>query len=245
MRLTTDAWPRLTVVNEPHAAGIHLGPLPSRAVATQVIDAVHAVVPLRRCTARLGCTPRLALGDTPCAPAQLGVAMCPCAGGADPAAYARAVATATAALTTTPNVVLDPLWRRVAALSAQRRYEEAAVARDRAQAFAGAVRRQRLADALRGAGELEIELDGVTMRIVDGVLGEIGEPGRLGITLPLSGPATPPLPAPLPRAAADEVLLLARLLDHAGHRARVLWCSGQWSRPLSPIHQPSRLPSVA
>ena len=98
---------------------------------------------------------------------------------------------------------------------------------------------------LRGAGELEIELDGVTMRIVDGVLGEIGEPGRLGITLPLPGPATPPLPAPLPRAAADEVLLLARLLDHAGHRARVLWCSGQWSRPLSPVHQPSRLPSVA
>ena len=144
VRLTTDAWPRLTIVNEPHPTGTHLGPLPSRAVATQVIDAVHAVVPLRRCTARLGCTPRLALGDAPCAPAQLGVAMCPCAGTADPAAYARAVTAAVAALTTHPGLVLDPLWRRVEALAAQRRYEEAAAVRDRATAFAGAIRRQRL-----------------------------------------------------------------------------------------------------
>ncbi|MFT3854921.1 MAG: hypothetical protein QM733_19610 [Ilumatobacteraceae bacterium] len=245
VHLTTDAWPRLTVVNEPHRSGVHLGPLPSRAVASQVIDAVHAVVPLRRCSARLACTPRLALGDTPCAPAQLGVAMCPCAGGVDVAAYARAVASATAALTTTPNLVLDPLWQRVASLSAQRRYEEAAVARDRATAFAGAIRRQRLADALRGAGELEVHLDGVVLRIVRGVLTEIGEPGRLDAALPLPGPATPPLPAPLPRAAADEVLLLARALDQAGSRARVLWCSGEWSRPTSPVPQLTRLPSAA
>jgi DNA polymerase-3 subunit epsilon len=245
VRLTTDAWPRLTIVNEPHGSGIHLGPLASRAVATEVIDAVHAVVPLRRCSARLGCTPRLALGDTPCAPAQLGVAMCPCAGGIDPAAYARAVATATAALTTTPNIVLEPLWRRVVTLSAQRRYEEAATVRDRATAFAGAVRRQRLADALRAAGELEVQVGAVTLRIAGGVLTDVAEPGRLGVSLPLAAPATPAPPAPLPRAAADEVLLLARALDHAGDRARILWCSGEWSRPTAPVHQPTRLPSVA
>ncbi len=141
--------------------------------------------------------------------------------------------------------MLDPLWQRVAALSAQRRYEEAAVVRDRATAFAGAVRRQRLADALRAAGDLDVLVGEVTLRIAGGVLVEVGEPGRLGISLPLAAPTPPPLPAPLPRAAADEVLLLARALDHAGHRARVLWCSGEWSRPTSQVHQPSRLPSVA
>ena len=84
VRLTTDAWPRLTIVNEPHATGGHLGPLPSRAVATQVVDAIHAVVPLRRCRRGSAARPGWRSGTTPCTPAQLGVAMCPCTGGADP-----------------------------------------------------------------------------------------------------------------------------------------------------------------
>jgi DNA polymerase III subunit epsilon len=245
VRLTTDAWPRLTIVSEPHATGRHIGPLPSRAVATNVIDAIQSIVPLRRCSARLGGTPRLALGEPACTPAQLGVALCPCAGGADPAAYAHAVAQVEAALGDRPGVVLDPLWRRVEALAGQRRYEEAAVARDRAVALAGALRRQRQADALRAAGEVELLLDDVVVRLVDGVLVDAGPAGQLAMSLPLAAPAVPTLPAPLPRAAADEVQLLARALDRAGPTARLLWCSGDWSRPTSPIPQLTRLPSAA
>ncbi len=245
VRLTTDAWPRLTIVNEPHATGRHLGPLPSRAVATNIVDAIQSVVPVRRCSARLGCTPRLALGETPCTPAQLGVAMCPCTGAADPAAYARAVAHVEAALTSAPDLVLAPLWRRVEALAAQRRYEEAAVVRDRAAAFAGAIRRQRQADALRAAGEVELRLGDTVVRLDHGVLVDAGPPGQLALPLPLAAPAVPAPPAPLPRAAADEVLLLARALDRAGPSARLLWCSGDWSRPTSPVPQPTRLPRAA
>jgi DNA polymerase-3 subunit epsilon len=241
VRLGTEAWPRLTVVNEPHASGVHLGPLPSKAVALVVIEALHSVLPLRRCTARLQPTAQLALGATACTSAQLGVAMCPCVGAADPARYAHVVALAVAALTVSPNLVLEPLWERVAQLAAQRRYEEAATARDRAQAFGGAVRRQRLVEQLRRAGEIELRLDDVTLHVSDGVLVDAGLPGQLPMALPLAAPEVPSLPAPLPRAAVDEVLLIARAIERAGARARIVWCSGEWSAPRTPVRQVTRL----
>ena len=53
VRLDVDsAWPRLAVVKEPSASGLHLGPLPSRSMANLVVEAIQSVVPLRRCSAR-------------------------------------------------------------------------------------------------------------------------------------------------------------------------------------------------
>ena len=127
VRLTLDErFPRLTVVKQPKRGGLHVGPLPSAALARLVIDAIHSAVPLRRCGTRLG--PRMALPVTPapCAPAQLGVAACPCAGGMDEAAYARIVATVVHGLTVDPEVLLAPLRRRMLALATDERFEEAA-----------------------------------------------------------------------------------------------------------------------
>ncbi|MCU1502396.1 MAG: dnaQ [Ilumatobacteraceae bacterium] len=241
VRLTTDAWPRLTVVNEPHASGVHLGPLPSKAVANAVIEAMHSVLPLRRCTNRLQPTVQLPLGATPCTSAQLGVAMCPCVGAADPARYAQVVGVALAALTSAPNLVLDPLWERVERLADQRRYEEAAIARDRAQSFGTAVRRQRLAEQLRRAGEIELQLGDVTLRLDRGVLTDCAMAGQMPMALPLAAPAVPALPSPLPRAAADEVLLIARAIERAGSRVRVVWSSGEWCAPSTPVRHVTRL----
>ena len=81
VKLTTDeAWPRLVVVNEATPAGMHLGPLPSRAVAVQVIEAIQSALPIRRCATRLGPRYRPDPDGAPCTGAQLGVAMCPCTG---------------------------------------------------------------------------------------------------------------------------------------------------------------------
>ncbi len=241
VRLTADAWPRLTVVNEPHPTGLHVGPLQSKAAAAAVIEAVQSVLPLRRCTARLGHTPRLDLGESPCTAAQLGVARCPCTGQADPAEYARIVAVAEAALTDRPHLVLGPLWDRVAALARQQRYEEAAAARDRAQAFTAAIQRQHLADALRRAGDAELCVGNSVLHLRSGVLTEVCEPGRLPLPLHLPPPDVPPLPAPLPRAAVDEVLLLARALERGAARVRVVSCSGDWSRVNPPPRPVTRL----
>ena len=90
LKLTLDEpFPRLSVVRAPRPADgcLYLGPLPSTRTARLVAEAVESAVPLRRCTARVPRTPR----PGPCAPAQLGVSTCPCAGSVPAADYARIV----------------------------------------------------------------------------------------------------------------------------------------------------------
>ncbi len=242
VRLTTnEAWPRLVITNEPAATGLHIGPLGSRAMAQAVIEAVHTALPLRRCAGRVG--PRTRPKPTPCSGAVLGVAMCPCTGSIDEAAYWRVVAKAVAACTTEPSIVLDPLWQRVEMLAGAQRYEEAALTRDRAQAFASAIERQRLTDQLRGAGDVGIRLHDTEYHIRDGVLIDVCERGQLPVGLELGPPDSEPAPAPLPRHAADEVLCLARAIERASHHARLLWCTGEWTLPSRRVPHVTRLQS--
>lgn len=242
VRLTDDEpWPRLVVTNEPARTGLHLGPLTSRSAATGVIEALQTVFPLRRCSTRIGhrFTPVADAGV--CSAAQLGVAMCPCAGAADAGAYAEAVRGAQRALTSEPHLVLDALRERMITLAADRRYEEAAGVRDRAIAFATAVQRQRLADQLRRAGDVGLQIGDVMLHLRDGVLLTARREGELPVGLDLPPPDVAPPPAPLGRDAADEVLCLARAIDRAAGRARLLWCSGEWSWPAVPVRQPTSL----
>jgi hypothetical protein len=171
--------------------------------------------------------------------------MCPCTGDADEAAYWRVVARVVAAMTTSPELVLDPLWRRVEALAVAQRYEEAALTRDRARAFAGALSRQRLLDQLRQAGSLAVRVHDTVLHLRDGVLAEVEVDGQLPAGLELAPPVVPPFPDPLPRDAADEVLCLARALDRASHHARVLWCTGEMTLPTSPVREITRLGTAA
>jgi len=242
VRLTTDEpWPRLVITNEPAATGVHLGPLSSRSAAATVIEAIQAALPLRRCTTRIGAKYRPPADATPCTGARLGVAMCPCSGTANEASYWRVVAQAVAALTSSPQLVLDPLWAKVSALAAERRYEEAAAMRDRANAFAAAITRQRLADQLRSAGELEVQLHHTVLHISHGVLQSARSIDQLPTGLELPPPDAAPFPAPLGRHAADEVLCLARAIERASFHARVLSCSGEWAWPAVPVREVTRL----
>jgi len=244
VRLTTDeAWPRLVVTNEPAASGLHIGPLTSKSAAMAVVEAVQSALPIRRCTARIGRNHRPSA--TPCRGAQLGVAMCPCSGDIDEAAYWRVVAQAVAALTTSPEIVLRPLWERVETLAIAQRYEEAALTRDRAQAFAAAIGRQRLIDQLRAAGDVGVRLHDTVYHLRDGVLLDAALDGQLATGLELPPPDTVPAPAPLPRHAADEVMCLARAIEKASYHARLLWCSGEWAWPATPVLEVTRLATAA
>jgi DNA polymerase-3 subunit epsilon len=244
VRLTTDeAWPRLVVTNEPSVTGLHIGPLTSKSAAMAVVEAVQSALPIRRCNARSGRTTRAAA--TPCRGAQLGVAMCPCSGDIDEAAYWRVVAQAVAALTTSPEIVLRPLWERVESLAIAQRYEEAALTRDRAQAFAAAIGRQRLIDQLRAAGDVGVRLHDTVYHLRDGVLLDAALDGQLATGLELPPPDTVPAPAPLPRHAADEVMCLARAIEKASYHARLLWCSGEWAWPATPVLEVTRLATAA
>ena len=225
------AWPRLSVVKNPSKTGVHLGPLPSRAMANLVVEAIQTAVPLRRCSSRLGRNHRPAADATVCSAAQLGVAHCPCNGAVDPAEYAVAVGHATAALTGRPDQVVAVLHDKMMRLAHQQRFEEAAATRDRLSALVGAAKRHHLVEALRAAERAELS-DGTTTWTIDGA--RLVGAARLGtVARELPVPAGSPIGSSvLSRDQIDEALCLARFCDKRAARL-VVQCSGNWQFPIS------------
>jgi DNA polymerase-3 subunit epsilon len=231
LKLTLDErFPRLSVVHKAREndGALYLGPLPSTGAARLLAEAIQTAVPLRRCNAKLPRQPRAA----PCAPAQLGVSLCPCAGQVSEAQYGAVVDRLVRGLTVEPALLLDPLAERMATLAAAERFEEAADTRDRAAALARALTRQRRLESLRRSGRLEIE-DAEGRRVLLGA-------GRL-----LDGPLLALGPdddvaGPLPRELADEVTCVAAWLDAEASRLRLVACDGELASPLPrlPTYEP-------
>lgn len=239
VKLDSDsAWPRLSIVKNPAKQGLHLGPLPSRKMASLVVDALQSALPLRRCTQRLGrnyTAPR----DAPvCGAAQLGVAHCPCSGTADPHEYRAAVAMAERAFGGDPSWMVDRLHERMMRLAGQQRFEEAALTRDRLSALLGAIRRGRLMVALELAGRAEISLGDTTWLIADGHLVDTRTSTMLTSALPVASLGSIEPNRPTPREHADEALCLATFFDKRAERLTVS-CDGEWTFPIVTQTMPS------
>jgi DNA polymerase-3 subunit epsilon len=225
LKLTlNERYPRLSVVRSPKDdGGLYLGPLPTAAAARRVADAIENAAPLRRCSKAPPRTPLPA----PCAPAQLGVSTCPCAHSISEDDYRRIVDRVVHGLTRDPSVLLDPLADRMHAMAAVERFEEAAELRDRANALATAIARQRRLDGLRRAGHMVFEHDGVAIELDGGrFAGE--RSGQLRLDVLDDG-------LPLPRSAADEVFCVAAWLAKEASRIRLLSCDGQLASPVIPV----------
>jgi DNA polymerase-3 subunit epsilon len=239
VKLDVDSpWPRLSVVKNASAKGVHLGPLPSRTMAILVVEAIQTAVPLRRCTVRMGRGYTPTDGAPVCSAAQLGVALCPCSGTADPAAYAAAVDAAASALTGDPRLVVDRLRDRMLDLAGAQRYEEAALTRDRLSTLLGAVRRHLLVEALRSAERADVRFGESTWIIDRGRLLDATRAGTAGAALPIPAPE-PATAAVLTREQIDEALCLARFCDKRADRLTVR-CSGTWTFPVG-----DRLPDLS
>ncbi len=230
LKLTDEAFPRLSVVKRVRSDGAtYLGPLSSARIARRVAEAVETALPVRRCTADPTRQPR----DAPCAPAQLGVSACPCAGDVDRAGYEPIVDSVRQALTTDPTLVLDRLLVRMEALAGDERYEEAADMRDRAIAFADAHRRVRRLDLVHRAGRLVVRLGEQRAVIEDGRLRhteKAGEPSLLGMVD--DAPRGAPAPRWVEPADADELTVLAGWIDRNAHRLSIEHCDGVLCSPL-------------
>ena len=234
VRLDVDQpWPRLSIVTTPAATGRHMGPLPSRAAANLVVEAIQSVLPLRRCSTRLGRSYRPPADAVPCAASQLGVTQCPCAGRADADRYAAAVRVADAALGGDCDPLRAELHERMAALASAQRYEDAAVVRDRLQALIRAGRRQALIDALRAAGRVEIERRGVRWTVDGARLTDVAVPDRLASPLPVDAGEPVAEGRPMPRDQVDEAVLLATFFDRHAGEIRVRSITGSWRFPVS------------
>ena len=238
LKLTKERYPRLAIVARPRPDGAtYLGPLRSRRLAEQVADAIHEVVPLRRCSARIGPRTRFPA----CALAEMGRCLSPCDGSVDPDRYAVAVETVARAVYADPEPLLVPLRVRLRRLAAQGRFEDAAALRDRVSALVdGLARSRRLRDvaapallvasapARRGRREVVAVASGrlvasasVPAREVDAAVAEVAAraAAELDDTPHDRLPGRPVAPED-----AEEVALVARWLEQPG--ALVHRCDG-------------------
>ena len=220
-----ERFPRLSVVKEPKPDGcLYLGPLSSAGKARDVADAVESAVPIRRCTKPVSAR---SLRAAPCAPAQLGVSTCPCAGQVGEAEYAAIVDRVVTGLREDPSLLLAPLESRMRSLAAARRFEEAASVRDRAGALARAVVRQRRLERLRASGRVVLDLDeGGRVTLDRGLLVGAWAGASTSALAPASGDG------PLPKHLADELLTVAAWLDKRAGSYRVVSADAD---PLAPF----------
>lgn len=218
-----DRFPRLSIVSEPKEDGaFYLGPISSRRVARDIVDAIETVVPLRRCTQRV---PREARNG-PCTAAQIGVSVCPCSGEISEHAYAAIVDKAVSALEHHPERLLGSLRERMLDLSSQQRFEEAAEVRRRASALSGALRRHRQVESLRSAGRITLEVAGQgTTTLNRGRLIEEHE------TIAASATQPRPVLAVATKEEIDELWCVASWFESQAHTLRLVHCDHPLSSP--------------
>jgi len=229
IKVTNEKYPRLSVVRTLKEDGLaYLGPFRSKRAADEVVLAIWDAVPIRRCRGAAGSRP------AKCAPAQMGVAECPCDGALDPDRYRLIVDEVIRAFDGRPSALPGRLVDRMARLARDQRYEEAAWTRDRHDALVRALRRRWEWHSLARAGWMELEQPDGTLVIIDH--------GAFVETLPIGGVQSmaqpPPAPGPTPQvpssvAAAEEAALIWKWLGKS--RLRLMTVSGELSYPIARV----------
>jgi DNA polymerase-3 subunit epsilon len=143
LRLTDEAFPRLSIVRERHPDRglLHLGPFASRADAELARDAIASFVPVRTCQEPVSVRrPRSA-----CALADMDRCAAPCDHRVSREEYLETAGGVLSLCQGDGGVLVDAFEARVGALAAAERFEEAALVRDRMLAYIqGNSRRQQL-----------------------------------------------------------------------------------------------------
>lgn len=236
LKLTDEPFPRLSRVRAARDDATYLGPFGSVRAADAAAEALLAAVPLRQCSGRL--SPRVR--RSACTLADLGRCGAPCDGREDVASYGRHVAAARAAITGDPGRVIAASTRRIDRLAAERRYEEAAVQRDRMIAFVRAAARAQRLSALTGVAELvaaaptaEAGWDLAVVRhgrLVSAASVPPGVDPRPWVDAAVASAETVrPRPGPAPCASVEETERIARWLGGPG--VRLVRLEGEWSWP--------------
>jgi DNA polymerase-3 subunit epsilon len=197
---------------------------------------VHEAVPLRQCTQRLS-TRRT---SPACVLAGMGRCPAPCEGGVTPADYSPVAAAARDLLGGDPRPVLAAARRRMATLSAQERFEEAAAHRDRATAFLRTAARMQRFSALAACAHLvaaqprfDHGWDLVVVRhgrLAGAAVAPPGAAPRPYIdALVATAETVVPGCGPTPAATAEEMDCILRWLAEPG--TRLVELDGTWASP--------------
>jgi DNA polymerase-3 subunit epsilon len=198
VRLTSEKYPRLSLVRSHGQGLLHLGPFRNRHSAEEVMHALWDATRIRRCSAQ----------GRGCSYAQLGVAVCPHDGSVTTAEYHDVVQGILDAVDHDPGPLFDRARSRIATLVEHQRFEDAALARDRWQALHRALVSRRQWDALQRARRIQAtDAAGVSAVIDRGRLTAVWQAGR---------------PVPLTASAEDVTSSLApSMVD--GEEAALVW----------------------
>jgi DNA polymerase-3 subunit epsilon len=221
VRVTSERFPRLSLVRSTSNGLAHIGPFRTRRAAEQVMLSLWDASPIRRCSTR----------GRGCEYSQLGVAVCPCDGDVSESSYRTIVHQLVDGIERDPRALLDGVDRRLRSLVVHERFEEAARCRDGWSSLAAALRRRRHWDALQRAGTIVARDDTAYIRIVSGRMDAVWGPGTPE-PLPNAGPM-PASRVPASMLEADEAELLWRWLNRPG--TRLVGVSGSLALPTTRI----------
>ncbi len=226
LKLTDEPFPRLSIVRDLKDDGAtYLGPFGSSRTADDARTAIHEALPLRQCTERLSL-------DRPAQRLRAGrdrQVRRPLRGPRESHDdYARHVTAARHAMLVDGSSVFSAVEARMDRLSAEQRYEEAAVDRDRLAAYVrAAARMQRLTRPGRSIGQMvaaspgkegawDIHVIRHGRLAAAGVMPRGAHPVPYVEALVATAETVFPGPGPTPAASAEETETILRWLESPG-----------------------------
>ncbi|WP_122977004.1 DEDD exonuclease domain-containing protein [Actinoplanes teichomyceticus] len=238
LKLTTEAYPRLSVVRRFAEDGAtYLGPFSSRRTAELAAAGVYDAVPLRQCNHKLS----LRAKTPACALAELGRCPAPCEHEITPQEYdVRAALPFRTATSGDPGPVIAAILARIETLSDKQRYEEAATVRSRLIALLRALIRMQRLDALtrlpemvaarrddKGGWEIAVIRHG---RLAAAATSPPREHPRPTLDAArLTAETVLPGPGPVAAASAEETERILAWLERVD--TRLVETSGDWVSP--------------
>jgi DNA polymerase-3 subunit epsilon len=215
----------------------YFGPFSSRKRAEKSLAALHETFPVRQCSGRLPLAP----SRSACVLAEMGRCLAPCDGSTDLDRYAEVVGELRENLLTRADEVVTAISRRMDALSAEERFEDASVHRDRLAAFVRAASRTQRLRALTRCPEVVAarrEDNGLwAVHVVRfgrlagaGVIPVDANAGDYVASLQLTAETVRRGLGPTPATTAEETEKVLRWLESPG--LRLVEVDGEWSCPV-------------
>lgn len=237
LKLTNEAYPRLSIVRQKLADGAdYFGPFSRRAGAEAVQAALYDAFPIRQCTTRLSA--KRPSGS--CVLAELGKCVAPCELVVDTDEYGALIDQVRASLDRDIRPVLTAAQGRLKSLIGLQRFEDAALITRRLSSFASSAMRHHRVASLSGCAQIVAAYrvpDGWEIHVIrNGRLAgaALARPGevpqavaRAAVAAADQGP-DPTLPGPA--AITEETERIAAWLERPG--VRLIDIEGQWSWPL-------------
>lgn len=245
VKVTNEKFPRLSIVNQISDPDcLHWGPFSSKSLAEHACSALYEIFPIRQCTKPLSKSPN------GCVLAGLNRCLAPCLGTQSSTPYDEVVRKLCDAMQSNLRPTLLTLGAKVAKLSEQERYEEAAVLVERARILALTTMRTTRISSLAGCAQIvaAAKVDGDWQvhvirygRLVGAARCKGRDPRQVADEAASQAESVLTPVRGAPACTFEEADLVASWLESPG--VRLLDIDGDWSWPTNAGVQLDHLPA--